>query len=207
MSDQNAYDKLGLTESSSFEDIQEARNRLLEGCAGDRKQAEVIEAAYDAILMERLRLRQEGKIKVPDRIRFAEEAAEAPPTPAPAKASPARPSWLMDFVDTPSREDLVWPGVIFVALAGIGLAVPSLALAVGVGCTIYFLNRKEYRFWRSMLLTLIALTVGLAVGITIGQLAASQGVQLPWESAVDVVQVIAAAFSLALFWVVSGFLR
>jgi hypothetical protein len=37
MSDQNSYDTLGLNESSSFDDIQEARTRLLEECEGDRK--------------------------------------------------------------------------------------------------------------------------------------------------------------------------
>ena len=76
MSDQNYYDTLGLDENSSFEEIQEAKERLIAQCEDDRKQKEAIEAAYDAILMERLRLRQEGKIKVPDRIRFAEEVPE-----------------------------------------------------------------------------------------------------------------------------------
>ena len=64
MGDQNYYEKLGVTEDATFDEIQEARNRLLQQYSGDSKHLEVVEAAYDAILMERLRMRQEGKIKV-----------------------------------------------------------------------------------------------------------------------------------------------
>lgn len=205
MNDQN-YETLGLSESSSFEEIQEARNRLVEQYSDDRKQVEAIESAYDAILMERLRLRQEGKIKVPDRIRFAEEAVEAA-KPAADNGGLQRPDWLTNLLDTPSRNDVVWPAAIFAALAGIGAVVePSLALAVGVGCTIYFLNRKERRFWRAILLTVAALTVGLALGIGLGQLFA-QGILFPDASPEDVVQIVAAAVTLLVFWVVSSFLR
>jgi hypothetical protein len=207
MSDQNSYEMLGLDESSSFDEIQAARDRLLESCGGDRKQMESIEAAYDAILMERLRLRQEGKIKVPDRIRFAEETPEVPavaPSPGIVSSSP----WLTDWLDTPSRDDLVWPAGIFSVLAVLGaFTVPSLALAVGVGCNIYFLNRKEYRFWRAILLTIVGLILGLTIGIAVGQLLASQGVQLPGAGGSDFVQVLATAVTLLLFWGISSFLR
>ena len=73
MSEQNVlYETLGLTEASSFEEVQSAKTRLSAEYKDDPQRKESIETAYDAILMERLRLRQEGKIKVPDRIRFAE---------------------------------------------------------------------------------------------------------------------------------------
>jgi hypothetical protein len=72
MSEQSPYEKLGVSEEASFDEIQDVRNRLLQQYSGDSKRVEVIEAAYDAILMDRLRMRQEGKIKVPERIRFPE---------------------------------------------------------------------------------------------------------------------------------------
>ncbi len=53
MSDQNNYEKLGVTEDATFDEIQDARSRLLQQYSGDRKHLETIEAAYDAILMER----------------------------------------------------------------------------------------------------------------------------------------------------------
>ena len=78
MSEQNVYyETLGLTEASSFEEVQSAKARLVAECEDNPQKKESIEAAYDAILMERLRLRQEGKIKVPDRIRFAEKQTKS----------------------------------------------------------------------------------------------------------------------------------
>ncbi|HEY9891193.1 MAG TPA: CPP1-like family protein, partial [Candidatus Sericytochromatia bacterium] len=73
MSDQNPYEKLGVTEDASFDEIQDAKGRLLQQHRGDQKLIESVEAAYDAIIMDRLRMRQEGKIKVPERIRFPEK--------------------------------------------------------------------------------------------------------------------------------------
>ncbi|MEM9008088.1 MAG: CPP1-like family protein [Cyanobacteria bacterium P01_F01_bin.86] len=206
MTDQNSYDTLGLDESSSFEQIQEARERLLRECNDDRKRMDAIEAAYDAILMERLRLRQEGKIKVPDRIRFAEEAVEKPETAS--NGTPlTRPSWLADFLDTPSRNDIVLPAGVFAALALIGIFQPSLALAIGVGCSIYFLNRKEYRFWRALLITLAGLVIGLLVGMASGQLLATPGAAAFNTSPGEFTQIFAAALTLVIFWAASSFLR
>ena len=58
MSDKNSYELLGITEASTFEEIQEARDRLVHQYIEEPKQQAAVEAAYDAILMERLRLRQ-----------------------------------------------------------------------------------------------------------------------------------------------------
>jgi hypothetical protein len=202
MSDKNSYELLGLTEASTFEEIQEARDRLIHECDDEPKQKEAIEAAYDAILMERLRLRQEGKIKVPDRIRFAENVPEPPP---PAKAAPtlSRPEWLSNLVDTPSRDEVLWPSVTFAALGLFGFYAPSFALAIAIGAAIYFLNRKEHRFWRSTLLTLGGLAAGLALGLTVGQLLIPQGAQMAWAST----DAIAAAVTCLSLWTVTSFLR
>jgi hypothetical protein len=207
MTDPNYYDTLGLDETSSFEEIQEAKERLLNECGGDRKQIEAIEAAYDAILMERLRLRQEGKIKVPDRIRFAEEVPEKPAAKSTGGDEVSGPAWVVDFLDTPTRHDVLLPAGVFGILAVLSLAVPSLALAVGVGTTVYFLNRKEYRFWRSVLLTVVGLTVGLTIGILIGQILGPQGAAMSGAAEEMVVQNVAAIISMIVLWAVSSFLR
>lgn len=202
MSDQNSYELLGLTEASTFEEIQAARDRLVDQYVEEPKQQAAVEAAYDAILMERLRLRQEGKIKVPDRIRFAENVPETSP---PAKATPSipRPDWLNSLVDTPSRDDILWPAVTYAGLALLGFAAPSLSLAVAIGAAVYFLNRKEHKFWRSVLLTIGGLAAGLALGLTIGQLLIPQGAQFAWATP----DAIAAAVTCLALWTVSSFLR
>ena len=202
MGDQNAYDKLGLTESSSFEDIQAARDRLVKESSGDRKQTEIIEAAYDAILMERLRLRQEGKIKVPDRIRYPDKTVDPPPKPLP-DSTQINAEWLQGLLDTPSREDIIWPSVIFSGLGLVALFAPPFALALGVGSTIYFLNRKEHRLGRAILLTVIGAVVGLSIGLSIGQLLIPQGAQIDLLTP----EALASILTFLVLWLISSFLR
>ncbi|MDB9528604.1 CPP1-like family protein [Oscillatoria sp. CS-180] len=206
MTDQNYYDTLGLDETSSFEEIQEAKDRLMNECGDDRKKMDAIEAAYDAILMERLRLRQEGKIKVPDRIRFAEEVPEKP-APKSSGEDISRPAWMSGLLDTPSRNDVLLPAGVFGILAIVSLAAPSLALAVGVGAAIYFLNRKEYRFWRAILLTILGLSAGLTLGILLGQILGPQGAAMSGASSDAVVQSVAAIVTMIVLWAISSFLR
>ncbi|PSN15072.1 hypothetical protein C7271_21180 [filamentous cyanobacterium CCP5] len=202
MSHQNSYETLGLTEGSSFDEIQEARDRLLQECEGDRQQSEAIETAYDAILMERLRLRQEGKIKVPDRIRFAENVSEPPP--APVAPSLSRPEWLINLTDTPDRNDVLWPALIYGVLGVAGFyASASLILALASGASVYFLNRKENRFWRSVLLSFLGLLAGLGVGLSLGQLLIPQGVELAWATS----EAIATLITCFVLWLISSFLR
>lgn len=203
MSQQNAYETLGLTEASSFDEIQEARSRLVDACGDDRKQIEAIETAYDAILMERLRLRQEGKIKVPDRIRFPEKLAEAAAEQVPSLPKASSPEWLQGVMDSPSRAELLWPSVTFLALAALGVYAPPTGLALGVACSVYFLNRKERKFWRSVLLTLGGLVVGLGAGLLLGGLLIPQGAQFDWATP----EVIATVVTFLVLWLTSSFLR
>jgi hypothetical protein len=201
MSDRSHYEKLGLDESATFDEVQAARKRLVQEHAGDRKLVEGVEAAYEAILMERLRLRQEGKIKVPDRIRFPERLVEPAPDFAPTAAKQA-PSWLQRLIDTPSRTDILWPAGLFVGTSLLSLAAPALALALGVGCSLYFLNRKEHKFGRAFLLTLIGLVVGVVLGLQIGQLLLPQlqQISLGLES-------FASLVTFFVLWLISSFLR
>jgi hypothetical protein len=208
MSDQNPYEKLGVSEDASFDEIQDARNRLLEQYSGDAKRLEIIEVAYDAILMERLRMRQEGKIKVPERIRFPELRVQALPkeTPTPHEQSPA---WLQRMIDQPMPSDVLLPGAWYLGLSAISVFYPAagdqvlqLVLVLGVGISIYFLNRKEGKFGRAVLFTLIALIVGLIAG----------GIIAGWLSAqiasigLDPNQ-FSTVLTFVLLWLVSSFLR
>jgi hypothetical protein len=208
MSDQNPYEKLGVSEDASFDEIQDARNRQLEQYSGDAKSLELIEVAYDAILMDRLRMRQEGRIKVPERIRFPELRVQVPPkeTPTPREQSPA---WLQRMLDQPTPRDILLPGAWYLGLSTISVFIQSpgdqllqLALVVGVGISVYFLKRKEGKFGRAVLFTLIGLIVGLIAGgllaswllpqINLGQLTSEQ---------------FSTVFTFMLLWLISSFLR
>ncbi|MCC5655463.1 CPP1-like family protein [Nostoc sp. XA010] len=208
MSDQNPYEKLGVSEEASFDEIQDARNRLFEQYSSDAKHLEVIEAAYDAILMDRLRMRQEGKIKVPERIRFPELRVQSPPkeSPAPREQSPA---WLQRMLDQPTPADIFLPGAWFLGLSSISVFYPEggdqvlqLALVVGVGTSIYFLNRKESKFGRAVLFTLVSLIIGLIAG---GLVAGWLLLQIPFLNLSS--NQFSSVVTFILLWLVSSFLR
>lgn len=208
MSDQNPYEKLGVTEEASFDEIQDAKGRLMQQHRGDPKLVEAVEAAYDAIIMDRLRMRQEGKIKVPERIRFPEKLSQAPPnfTQAPVNRSSA---WLQRLWDTPTPADLIWPAVTFMLLSGASVfyrapdeSILPLVLALGVGCNVYFLNRKERQFGRAVLITLVGLIVGVGLGTVLGSLLKVQLTTIGFTA-----EKFSTMVTFFLFWLISSFLR
>jgi hypothetical protein len=206
MSEQNPYEQLGVTEESSFEEIQEAKQRLVQQYQNDSKIVESIEAAYDSVLMDRLRMRQEGKIKVPDRIRFPERLAI--PVESKPVTSTKSPNWLQNLIDKPSAQDIGVPAVIYACLGGITLLVPDpsgsllpLLLAFGVFVNIYFFNRKEKRFGRALLFTLAGLVLGVALGAGLASLAATANFNILGD------RQIYALITFLIFWVISSFFR
>lgn len=168
MTELTPYRKLGVTENASFEEIKEARDRLIVQLDGDTPAQELIESAYDAILMDRLRARQEGKVKVPEGIRFPEKNVIPLLSPLKATSSPDKLQWLADLQDQPTRKDLLSYTAVFAGLFALGLLFPtslSLFMALALFGSIYFLRQKENRFWRSLLLGISGLILGVIAGM------------------------------------------
>ncbi|WP_413163569.1 CPP1-like family protein [Capilliphycus salinus ALCB114379] len=204
MSEQSPYEQLGVTVDASFDEIQDARNRLREQYSGERQLVESIEAAYDAILMDRLKLRQEGKIKVPERIRFAEERVlqKQKASTTVQQSNSSQPQWLQRMLDTPTRSDVLWTSAMYGGLSVLTLypemniQLLQLPLALGVGAGLYFLNRKENQFGRAVLLTVS----GLIIGLILGSLLSPMGGLLEPERFITLVTLI-------VLWLVSCFLK
>ncbi|MBW4664267.1 MAG: CPP1-like family protein [Chroococcus sp. CMT-3BRIN-NPC107] len=207
MSEPNPYEKLGVKQDATFDQIQEARNRLVEQHNGDLEHLNMVEEAYDAILMERLRMRQEGKIKVPEGIKFAERLAPPPKqNQAPIQQSP---SWLDRLRDRPSPKDILLPGGLFLSLSGLSIIYPTagaqllqVVLMVGVVLSIYFVRRKEQNFGRAILLTAAGLIVGLVAGGLLASLLASPLEQINIQS-----EQFSTVVTFVVLWLVSSFLR
>lgn len=168
MSDQTPYEKLGVAESASFEEIQSTRDRLLREYAGDLKKCSEVEASYDSVLMRRLKLRQEGKIKVPDGIRFAEKT----PPFLPKLSRPSLPSgsWMATTFSTPSLLEWVVPTVMALILSTLVAVNPlpgtvQFAGAMATGSTFYGIYRKERNLGRSVLFGIIGLILGYLIGV------------------------------------------
>jgi hypothetical protein len=212
MSEQNPYEQLGVTENSSFEEIQAAKKRLFEQHGNDSAVLETVEVAYDSIIMDRLRLRQEGKIKVPEKIRFPERNVEKS-LKVPQIVKEDSRVWLQELIDTPSQADILWPTGIFLTLSAIAVfaqntaqntasSILPLLMALGFIANIYFLNRKEGRSGRAFLISFIALFAGIALGTGLANLLLGQGgvTSLGQDQ-------FASAVTFCLFWLVSCFLR
>lgn len=208
MSEQSCYETLGVSENASFDEVQEARNRLIQQYRGDQKRVEMIEAAYDAILMDRLKMRQEGKIKVPERIRFAEKTESAPST-LPTVPINTSFNWLQRLIDRPSLPEVLWPVGVFSVLSGLVIYYPTndqsklpLLMAFGVGFSLYWLNRKERQFGRAMLLTLIGLFVGVGLATGLGSILSTQVNTINLSP-----DTFATLITFVILWIISSFLR
>jgi hypothetical protein len=207
MSDRNPYEQLGIKEDASFEEIQEAKVRLMQEHRSDRKLQEAVEAAYDAILMDRLRMRQQGRIKVPEDIQFPERLSQAPPS-FPSVPLNISNTWLQRLLDTPSRSEILWTSGVFAVLGGL-VAFPgfqasalSLAIALGVGASLYFLIRKERLFGRSLLLTLVGLFVGIGLGSVIGAWLSPALIGIGMTA-----DKLATLVTFVILWLIASFLR
>jgi hypothetical protein len=207
MSQQSPYEQLGVAEDATFEEIQAAKQRVLARSGSDQQLQDNVEAAYDAIIMERLKLRQQGKIKVPDGIRFPEKPAVVIPK-FPDLSVASSPSWLGDTFERPSRSEILTTSGVYAVLGGATL-VPSLAssslptlVALGTAFSLYFINQKQRRFKRALLGTLIALVFGAIVsGILVNTL------HLPVAQLGIPGEVFAGLVIFLLLWVTSSFTK
>jgi Protein CHAPERONE-LIKE PROTEIN OF POR1-like len=200
MTDFTSYSKLGVTEDASFEEIKDARDRLIVELDGDATAQELVEAAYDAILMDRLRARQEGKIKVPDRIRFPEKNVAPSPTLLQPVVNQNKLRWLSNLKDNPSRQDFLLYSGVFSGLLVLSILLPNSSniwMALALLASVYFLRRKENRFWRSLLLAMSGLVLGVVASLGLLSITATS----PFASQ------ITTGLILLVMWLVTTLLR
>jgi hypothetical protein len=205
MSDQSPYEILGVAEGASFEEIQSARTRLAQECVNDPKRLQALEVAYDAVLMERLRLRQEGKIKVPDGIRFAENKPVAKPQPPSAAMAPSS-QWLRRLLSLPDSWEMLAPTVVYLGLMGLVAGFPTdqalqVWSAIATGAALVFLYRKERKLGRAALLGFGGLLVGVGIGSGVTYLLQQQFSHLPNSN------LTISWITFGVLWLVSSFLK
>jgi len=98
----------------------------------------------------------------------------------------------------------LWPAGVYVGLGGLSIypaandGLLQLTLALGVGSCLYFVNRKEQKFGRAVLLTVAGLVIGLLLGGFLGSLV---------SPAFITTEKFIALFTFLILWLVSGFLR
>ncbi|MFM7732368.1 MAG: CPP1-like family protein [Cyanobium sp.] len=186
------YASLGVPPEASFDAVQEARQARLDEVGDDPLARSRVEAAYDAVLMDRLKERQQGRVSTAARSASQREQ-QAPPAGRPAL--PALPQLPALPAMRASTASIALPGLALATgrefwfpLAAIGsLLVLSLLpgadarllLALASIATLLNLQRRLGRFPRAVLFTLLLLVTGLLLGGGLLALVAGQGLALP----------------------------
>lgn len=199
----NPYERLGISPDASFDDVQAAKRGRLAEVGDDPQACARIEAAYDAVLMDRLKERQQGKLSNAALSASQREAAR-PTAPSPAASKPVLPSLpslprptikfsapaLPSFSLAEGRErwlPLAGGGVLLSILLLTPASSAELVLAFATVLTVVNLQRRQGRLlpavgWSVLLLSLGLLLGGLLVsaidpGLPLGLPLASQQVQ------------------------------
>lgn len=185
------------------------KKKLKDKYENNPQQLENIEVAYDAIIMQRLRLRQEGKIKVPEQIRFPEKTVEPKKVTVISNAQKKAniSLWFNNLIDQPSGKEILINSSIFLVLIVISIFNNSsetlpLLLTVGVGTGFAVLYRKQRAFWRSVGITFITFIVGICLANVIFSLSLNTGFNLSLSA-----EQFASLFTFCLLWLVSNFTR
>ena len=198
------YQQLGIAGDASFEEVQSARQERLGELGDDPIARARVEAAYDAILMNRLRERQQGRVSTAARSASQREQIK-PPTPAgtsgpslprlpqlpmgglprPALSLPSLPS-----LQLASGRELWFPlactGVLLLLLFALSAPPAELILSLATLATLLNLQRRNGRFLVSLGWSVALLCLGLLAG---GWLAASLDPVLPLGLPIALVQV------------------
>jgi hypothetical protein len=188
------YRRLGVAPDASFDDVQAAKLARLEEAGEDPMARSRIEAAYDAVLMDRLKERQQGRVSSAARTASQREQASPPPSrpalPAlpnlpqlPASRLP-RPSFSLPRLHLANGRELWFPlaadGVLLLLLVLAPAAAPELLAALATGVTLLNLQRRSGRFLASVGWSFALLCVGLVLGgLLVGALGASLPPALP----------------------------
>ena len=171
----NPYERLGISPDASFDAVQAAKQERLSEVGDDPQARARVEAAYDAVLMDRLKERQQGKVSTAAfNASQREAAAVSPPKPAlPSLPTLPRASLNLPAAKLPSlalaegRErwlPLIGGGVLLLVLLVAPAANAELVLAFATVLTVINLQRRGGRLLPAVGWSVLLLSLGLVVG-------------------------------------------
>ncbi len=188
------YERLGVAPDASFDTVQEAKLSRLAEAGDDPLVRSRIESAYDAVLMDRLKERQQGRVSSAARSASQREQASPPPSRPALSALPSlpqlppsrlpRPSFSLPKLQLATGRDLWFPlaadDLLLVLLLLMPGATPELLTALATGVTLLNLQRRHGRFLAAVGWSFALLCLGLVLGgLLAGGLGASLGQSLP----------------------------
>jgi len=173
----NPYERLGISPDASFDEVQAAKQARFAEVGEDPQARARIEAAYDAVLMDRLKERQQGKVSTAALNASQREAAAPAPKPA-LPAMPSLPALPRAPLNLPSarlpslalaegRErwlPLIGGAVLLLVLLVAPAANAELVLAFATVLTVINLQRRGGRLLPAVGWSVLLLSLGLVVG-------------------------------------------
>jgi len=194
------YERLGVEPDATFELIQARRDFLLAEVVDDTMARSRIDAAYDAILMDRLKERQQGRVSTAARSASQREQVTPPPSRPVLSALPrlpqiqaprlGRPSFALPNLALAHGRDFWLPlgvsGGLLILLFAVPAAPAELLLALATLVTVLCLQRRNGRFLQAVGWSFALLTVGLVLG---GLLLAAINPALPLGLPIGSIQV------------------
>ena len=194
------YERLGIPVDASFDVVQAAKQERLAEVGDDTMARSRIEAAYDAVLMDRLKERQQGKVS--SAARTASQREQASPAPKPLGKLPSAgipqlpqlPKWpalsLPNVAAPAGGRELWFPlasgGVLLALLLLVPAAPAELLLAFGTAMAVISLQRRLGKLLPAVGWSFGLLCGGLVLG---GLLAAALPPALPLGLPLTLLQV------------------
>ena len=168
------YKRLGLTEDASFDAVQQARQSMLTAAGDDPMARARVEAAYDAVLMNRLVERKQGKLSTEARSASDREQLVPPPSGTrlpslpvlqlPKVSAPRLTTPRLTFADGQERGLVLGGFALLLALLVLSSAPAELVLALGTGLCVICLQRRRPRFLAAVGWGFGLLSLGLVLG-------------------------------------------
>jgi len=173
------YQQLGIAVDASFDDVQAARQRRLSELEDDPLARARVEAAYDSILMNRLRERQQGRVSTA--ARSASQREQVKPASPSGSSGPAlprlpqlslpalsRPGLSLPTLQLASGRELWFPlacsGGLLLLLLAFSAPPAELILSLATLVTLLNLQRRNGRFLISLGWSFGLLCLGLLLG-------------------------------------------
>ncbi|MEX0589105.1 MAG: CPP1-like family protein [Cyanobium sp.] len=185
------YERLGVAANASFDEVQAAKLARLDEVGDDTMARSRIEAAYDAVLMERLKERQQGRVSSAAKTASQREQLAPPP---PRLAVPSLPQLQLPRVAAPqlslpglslaTGRELWFPlaasGTLLLLLLLAPAFPPDLVLALATAMAVINLQWRNRRFLAAVGWGFGLLCLGLLVGaILTGAMSSSMPLGLP----------------------------
>ena len=197
--ERDPYRRLGIDSEASYEEVQDARNYLVETYRSHTAGVEAIEAAFDKIIQQKLSMRKKAKGMKAAMRKKKEGEDYVPPFLERLQAQFARPD-----DQTIYRRAALFAILIGWAIATSAQSGPAFQLFVGFGCCVYFLNLKRggdrSALGRDFLNSFVALVLGALVGSIFP-------VYIPIFPASFSPELILSLFSFVAFFIFATFLK